>query len=99
MGNKRARQRERMRLYASVRGAYDATSGELVDVSEIGLRLKLQKSILVKPGETVDIAVQRMGLLQGQVKWQRFKMMGVALNTSTNSYAQTLSAIRRATQQ
>lgn len=95
VGSKRKRQRERVRLYAGLKAAYDQARGELVDLSEVGMRLKLEKSVLVKVNEPVDIYIQHMGIMTGKVKWQRFKMVGLELDQSTNTYAQTLAAIRK----
>lgn len=96
VGNKRARRRERLQMAAAVTGPLGKTFAHITDLSEIGLRIKLAKNIHVKTGETVGVYTREMGHLSGRVTWQRFKVLGVAIHTNTNTYAQTLSAVRSA---
>lgn len=93
---RRARRRERMQMAAAVSAPLGKAFAYITDLSELGMRVTMAKDLQVKTGDEVSIYTREMGFIHGKVTWQKSKTLGVKIHTSTNTYAQTLSAVREA---
>ncbi|MEP2944928.1 MAG: PilZ domain-containing protein [Lentilitoribacter sp.] len=93
---RRARRRERLQMAAAISAPLGRSYALINDISELGMRVTMAKDIQVKTGDEVSVYTREMGFLYGKVTWQKSKTLGVKIHTSTNTYAQTLSAVREA---
>ncbi|MBO6917103.1 MAG: PilZ domain-containing protein [Rhizobiaceae bacterium] len=93
---RRARRRERMQMAAAISAPLGKALAYITDLSELGMRVTMSKDLQVKTGDEVSIYTREMGFIYGKVSWQKSKTLGVKIHTSTNTYAQTLSAVREA---
>lgn len=93
---RRARRRERLQMAAAIGAPLGRSYALINDISELGMRVTMAKDIQVKTGDEVSVYTREMGFLYGKVTWQKSKTLGVKIHTSTNTYAQTLSAVREA---
>lgn len=91
-----SRKRKRMRLNedCSIETAMHSSVGRLVNVSELGLCVQLQRTIKISDGANIKIFTDKAGSLFGKVMWQHKNLLGVELELSSNTYAKTLSLIR-----
>ena len=94
--NERRRRRQKLKLECIVQGQINKTSGHLLDISELGISIQLGEDIVLQPGTEVGIFSEESGRLNGTVIWQNDDVAGIELETSSNSYAQTLSVVRAA---
>ena len=93
---RRARRRERLQMAAAISAPLGRSYALINDISELGMRVTMAKDIQVKTGDEVSVYTREMGFLYGKVPWQKSKTLGIKIHTSTNTYAQTLSAVREA---
>lgn len=93
---RRARRRERLQMAAAISAPLGRSYALINDISELGMRVTMAKDIQVKTGDEVSVYTREMGFLYGKVTWHKSKTLGVKIHTSTNTYAQTLSAVREA---
>ncbi|MEP2980045.1 MAG: PilZ domain-containing protein [Lentilitoribacter sp.] len=93
---RRARRRERLQMAAAISAPLGRSYALINDISELGMRVTMAKDIQVKTGDEVSVYTREMGFLYGKVTWQKSKTLGIKIHTSTNTYAQTLSAVREA---
>ena len=91
-----SRKRKRMKINddCSLETANHSTGGRLVNVSELGLCVQIQRAIQLHDGTNVKIFTERAGSLFGKVVWQHKNFVGIELELSSNTYAKTLSLIR-----
>jgi hypothetical protein len=93
---RRARRRERLQMAAAISAPLGRSYALINDIPELGMRVTMAKDIQVKTGDEVSVYTREMGFLYGKVTWQKSKTLGIKIHTSTNTYAQTLSAVREA---
>ncbi len=91
-----SRKRKRMKINddCSIETANHSSRGRLVNVSELGLCVQIQRVIQLPKGTNIKIFTERAGSLFGKVMWQHKNVVGIELELSSNTYAKTLSLIR-----
>ncbi len=91
-----SRKRKRMRLNedCSIESAHHSSGGRLVNVSEQGVCVQLQRTMQLSDGANVKIFTEKAGSLFGKIAWQHKNLVGVELELNSNTYAKTLSLIR-----
>ena len=93
---RRARRRQRLQMAAAISAPLGKAFAYIMDLSEHGMRITMAKDIQIKTGDEISVYTREMGFIHGKVTWQKSKTLGLKIHTSTNTYAQTLSAVREA---
>ncbi len=93
---RRARRRQRLQMAAAISAPLGKAFAYITDLSEHGMRITMAKDIQIKTGDEISVYTREMGFIHGKVTWQKSKTLGLKIHTSTNTYAQTLSAVREA---
>lgn len=94
--NERRLKRQRLKMECIIEGPQNRTSGYLLDINERGIQVKMVKNIQLDEGDLVRIITKSGENLFGNIVWQRRDLAGVALELSSNSYAQTMGIVRAA---
>lgn len=91
-----SRKRKRMKINddCSIETVNHSSGGRLVNVSELGLCVQVQRAIQLQEGTSIKIFTERSGSLFGHVMWQHKNIVGIELELNSNTYAKTLSLIR-----
>lgn len=90
----RGAERNKTRIYGTVRYYNQLAKGRVVDLSATGMALELGEQFHAASGSRVRIESDDLGFLEGTVVWHRGSRLGVKLHLSTNSLAQVSSYFR-----
>ena len=90
----RAASRSNVRIFATVNVMHQSTRGRVVDLSENGMALDLEKPVQAISGQLVTIESEELGRLSGTIRWFRNGRLGIQYKLSTNALAQITSYFR-----
>lgn len=85
--DKRRKVRERCKIRVDIWAGGKHTAGYVLDISETGLRLTTDDVLDIWRGDPVELRSLELGFMQGIARWRTPRMIGVELESSTNTLA------------
>ena len=87
-------ERQKTRIFGTVKYYNQSMEGRVVDLSATGLALELNGPFHAADGSPVKIESKEFGILEGTVKWRRSGRLGVQFKVNSNALAQVSSYFR-----
>lgn len=85
--DKRRKKRQRCKIRVDIWAGGRHTTGYVIDLSETGLRLTTDQVLDIWRGDPVELRSFELGFMQGIARWRTPRMLGVELESSTNTLA------------
>ncbi|MFD1744038.1 PilZ domain-containing protein [Rhizobium helianthi] len=90
-GDGRRAERMRCNFRSIVYFMDEIVDASVSDISKTGLCLNLRGWLSAKPGATIQLRCNELGLIEGTIRWYRAGKMGIKLAESSNTQAQVAS--------
>jgi len=90
----RKQEREKCRIFGTVKYLGQCASIRVVDLSEKGIGIELYEKFSVPLGTMITVVTPELGHLQGKVCWIENKRIGMLLDMNSNASAQVSSYFR-----
>lgn len=90
-GDGRRAERIRCNFRSIVYYVDEVVDASVLDISKTGLCLNMRGWISAKPGATIRIRCNELGLIEGTIRWYRAGKIGIRLAESSNTQAQVAS--------
>jgi hypothetical protein len=94
MRKDRGSARSRVRLYGTVKAMQQSIRGRIVDLSQQGMAIDLERSLHVIPGQQVEVLTEELGPIEGVVCWYYNGRLGLRYKMTTRAAAQVASYFR-----
>ncbi|MCP8897504.1 PilZ domain-containing protein [Shinella daejeonensis] len=94
MRRERAASRSKVRLYGTVRVMRQSSPMRVVDLSQQGMALDIERPLQVTPGQTVEVVTEELGTIEGIVCWYVNGRMGLRYRMTSRAAAQVVSYFR-----
>ena len=94
MRKDRAAARSRVRIYGTVKIMQQSSRARIVDLSQHGMALDLERSIRMMPGQQVEVMTEELGPIDGVVCWYANGRLGLRYRMSSRAAAQVAAYFR-----
>jgi len=85
--DKRRKPRQSCNFLVEVRSQNWTSRTRVLDLSDTGMCISIERTANVWPGESVEIRCEELGYLPGRTRWRRSGRMGIEFNSSTDTKA------------
>ncbi|MDX3925632.1 MAG: PilZ domain-containing protein [Shinella sp.] len=90
----RGSDRSNVRIFGTAKVMHQTSRGRVVDLSETGMAIDLEKPMQVMQGQPVTFESEELGRLTGTVRWYANGRIGIQYKLTTNALAQISSYFR-----
>ena len=80
--------RVRCSIRGTIRFLHQKLDIRVIDISRSGMAISLLGWLDARPGSTVQVQTQELGMIEGTIRWYRAGKMGIKIEQTSNTVAQ-----------
>ena len=85
--DQRAATRHGTRMFVKINHRFETAAGMVVDISDNGVGVEMHNTSSFNAGDFVELHSDKIGCINGVVRWVRPRMLGVEFDRTTNNAA------------